>query len=291
VNRRLMESTGIERYIVDTGFQSSAVQSPDEVGSVTGKPAHEIVRLEAVAESVAKNTTAEGYDDAIGSALESATQGAVGLKSVMAYRYGLDFDPTRPTSQEVRAAADEWLRSTGDGAPRMDHPVLLRDLVWRGVDTALPMQFHVGYGDSDITLHRCDPTHMTEFIRATRTKGTRIMLLHCYPFIREAGFLAQVYPHVYLDTGAITHYTGWSSHHMIRHSLELAPFDKVLFSSDAFGHPELYACGAALWRRGIKRLFGEWLDADEISAADAERYIRWVAADNAKRVYGWSDDS
>ncbi len=290
VARRLMPATGIERYIVDTGFQSSAVQSPEELGGVTDRPAHEIVRLEAVAESIAQDATANSYADTVAAAIESAAQAAVGLKSIIAYRFGLDFDPVRPTDHEVRVAADEWLSGSGTGAsPRMDHPVLLRHLLWQGVDTGLPIQFHVGYGDSDINLHRCDPTKMTEFIRATRTSGTRIMLLHCYPFVREAGFLAQVYPHVYLDTGASTHYTGWSSHNLIRESLELAPFDKVLFSSDAFGLPELYVGGASLWRRGITRLFGEWLEHDEISLADATRYVGWIAKENARRVYGWGD--
>ena len=70
------------------------------------------------------------------------------------------------------------------------------------------------------------------------------MLLHCYPFIREAGYLAEVYPHVYFDTGAILHYTGSSCRALIAQSLELAPFAKIVFSSDAFGLPELYHLGA-----------------------------------------------
>ncbi len=37
----------------------------------------------------------------------------------------------------------------------------------------------------------------------TEPIGTPIMLLHCYPFQREAGFLANVFPHVYMDLGAI----------------------------------------------------------------------------------------
>lgn len=49
------------------------------------------------------------------------------------------------------------------------------------------------------------------------------MLLHCYPFVREAGYLAQVYPHVYLDTGAAGHWAGLSSPAVISESVEMAP--------------------------------------------------------------------
>ena len=168
----------------------------------------------------------------------------------------------------------------------MDHPVLLRHILWEAVDHGKPIQFHVGYGDSDIVLHRVDPTQMTGFIKATVDSGIRIMLLHCYPFIREAGFLAQVYPHVYLDTGAAVNYTGLSSETLVRHSMELAPVSKVLFSSDAFGLPELYYGGAFLWRRAVAEILGGWVASDGMGEADALRYLEWMAGDNARRVYG-----
>lgn len=286
VRRRLLAATGIDHYVVDTGFKGSAITPPDVLAAVTGATADEIVRLEALAEAIAPTSTAAAFVRDFDAAIAEASQTAVGFKTIVAYRFGLDFDPDRPSEAEVSAAADEWLRhSASDGDYRISHPVLLRHLIWRAVDEGKPIQFHVGYGDSDINLHRCDPTKMTEFIRRTRTSGASIMLLHCYPFVPEAGFLAQVYPHVYLDTGAASHYTGWSSHNLIRQSLELAPFDKVLFSSDAWGLPELYTAGVTVWRRGVSRLFDEWIAADEISSADAERYISWIASDNAQRVY------
>ena len=145
---------------------------------------------------------------------------------------------------------------------------------------------HIGYGDSDIVLHRCDPTQMTGFIKATVDSGIQLMLLHCYPFIREAGFLAQVYPHVWLDTGAAVNYTGLASEALVRQSMEMAPFSKVLFSSDAFGLPDLYFGGAFLWRRAVGRILGEWVGDDGMGAADAQRYLAMMAGDNAQRVYG-----
>lgn len=287
VARRLMGSTGIEEFLVDTGFKSADTLTPPQVAAITGARAGEIVRIEALAERVAAGASAEGFIDAFDSALAEADTTARGYKSIMAYRHGLDFDPSPPGRPEVVRAVGSWLASSPDAANlRLTDPVVLRHILHRAVQLAKPLQFHVGFGDADLTLYRCDPTRMTEFIRATRTSGVSIMLLHCYPFVQEAAFLAHVYPHVYLDTGAVMQYSGWRSDEIVRQSFESAPFRKILFSSDAFGLPELYACGTAMWRRAMSRIFGEWLREGLISLSDAQRYAEWVASGNAERVYG-----
>lgn len=286
VAERLLRATGIESYVIDTGFRSTTILSPEEMSAVADARSSEIVRLESVAESVAPTSSPSSFAEDFLTELTERARKAVGFKSIMAYRHGLDFDPRIPSPAEVKHAAAEWLNSMDPSKPRLDHPVLLRFVLWTAVGFKMPIQFHIGYGDSDIVLHRCDPTQMTGFIKATVDSGCQIMLLHCYPFIREAGFLAQVYPHVWLDTGAAVNYTGPSSETIIRHSLELAPFSKVLFSSDAFGLPELYYCGALLWRRGIDRVFSEWIHDDRMGTGDAEKYVGWMASDNALRAYG-----
>lgn len=287
LTRRMLPLTGIETLVMDTGFRGTAILTPAEMAEATGMAAVEIVRVEQVAESIAGTTSASTFAADFRQELGARAVSAVGFKSIIAYRFGLDFDPARPSEAEVERAAGEWLESCERlGRVRMDHPVLLRHILWEAVDHGKPIQFHVGYGDSDIVLHRVDPTQMTGFIKATVDSGIRIMLLHCYPFIREAGFLAQVYPHVYLDTGAAVNYTGLSSETLVRHSMELAPVSKVLFSSDAFGLPELYFGGAFLWRRAVAEILGGWVAADGMGEADALRYLHWMAGDNARRVYG-----
>jgi predicted TIM-barrel fold metal-dependent hydrolase len=287
-SRRLLTATGISRYIVETGYRSDDILSPAQTARLGSADSSQVVRLEVVAEQLAAEGIGAGeFLPRYAERLAAAAEQAVGLKSIMAYRYGLNFDPARPADAEVAAAAGDWLRRCEAARRyRLDDPVLLRAVLWAGVDLAKPLQFHVGYGDSDIVLHRCDPTMMTAFLRATVSTGCSVMLLHCYPFIREAGYLAQVYPHVYLDTGAAVHFSGASSRALIAQSLEVAPFAKILFSSDAFGLAELYYCGAALWRRGLGEILGDWVARDEISGRDAVRYLRALAHGNAERVYG-----
>jgi hypothetical protein len=288
VNRRLLSAAGIGAFLVDAGYAPEAGLSPAQMAEAAGATAREVVRLEAVAERVARDgATAGGFATAYADALDLAASDAVGVKSVIAYRYGLDFDPEPPSAGEVRDAAGRWLRRVeGAASPRLDDPVLLRHVLWAGVDRGLPVQFHAGFGDPDLDLDRCDPARMTGFLRAVRPRQVDIMLLHCYPFHRQAGYLSQVFPHVYMDVGLAVNYVGARAAAVIAESLELAPFHKVLFSSDAFGLSELYYLGAVLFRYAFDEVVGGWVAAGVWSAPDARRVARLVAAGNAERVYG-----
>ncbi|TQK68458.1 amidohydrolase family protein [Nocardioides sp. SLBN-35] len=289
VDRRLLGAAGVDRWLVDTGFRGEALVSLDGFGKrVPAASVEEIVRLETVLESVARDGDAAGLEERFLTALASATPRAAGLKSVIAYRHGFEFDPARPTPEEVREAASHWLAALEDETvvPRVDHPVLLRMLLWHAVDTGLPLQLHAGFGDPDLDLRRCDPLLLADWLRLVEPAGTDVMLLHCYPYHRQAGFLAQAFPHVHLDVGLAVNYTGAASPAVLAEALELAPFGKVLYSSDAWGPSELHLLGAVLWRRGMTEVLARWVDAGEWSLADAVRVATLVGRDNAERVYG-----
>ena len=187
----------------------------------------------------------------------------------------------------MTAAAGRLLREVDAGPDtRVDDQVLLRHLIWTGVDTGLPVQFHVGFGDPDVRLHRSDPSLMHDFLLATQPAGTPIMLLHCYPYHRQAAYLANVFPHVYMDAGeAILNHVGARSAAVLAEAIELAPFHKMLYSSDAFGLPELHYLGATGFRRDLARVTGAFVADGAWSAADAGRVAHLVGVANARRVY------
>jgi predicted TIM-barrel fold metal-dependent hydrolase len=283
VARRFLTASGIGRFLVETGYRAGEILDPAGLAATAGAEAAEVVRLEAVAEDVvARGTDASRFGDAFADALAERARTAVALKSVIAYRYGLDVDPVPPTPLQVRRAAGRWLKERG---PLTD-PVLLRHLLWAGVEHGLPLQFHVGYGDPDLTLHRCDPSLLTPFIRAVQPRHVPIMLLHCYPYHRTAAYLAGAFPHVHLDVGLAVNYTGAASRAVVAETLEVAPFGKVLFSSDAWGPPELHHLGALLWRRAITAVLGGWVADGDWSLTDAIRVAGMIGSGNATRVYG-----
>ncbi len=286
VATRLLPHTGFERMLIDTGYRGDTLLDSGELGRLAGAPTSTIVRLEVVAERVAlSGVAASAFANAFRGTLETESATAVGLKSIIAYRCGLDFDPSPPSAGEVAEHAGAWMRKVeSEGTARLTDPVLLRFALWEGASTGLPLQIHTGFGDPDLDLHRSDPLLLTDFLRATE-RVCPVLLLHTYPFQRHAGYLAQMFPHVFVDVGLAVNYVGAQSGQIIAESLELAPFTKVLFSSDAWGLPELHLLGSWLFRRGMSRVLGSWVVQDDFSLADAGRVVRLVSAENARRVY------
>ena len=101
-----------------------------------------------------------------------ARDGFVALKTIAAYRGGLDLNVP-----DVRGRSEAALEANAADP--------------------LPVQFHAGFGDADLTLPLADPGLLKPLIE--RYDETPFVLLHCYPFVREAGWLAHVYPNVFFD--------------------------------------------------------------------------------------------
>ncbi|MER6298791.1 amidohydrolase family protein [Kitasatospora sp. NPDC001539] len=285
--RRLLAAAGLDTYLVDTGLTTAAGQELlplTELAGVTGAAVREVVRLETVAEAVTAD--AGDWPRAVGEALAAAAAGAVAVKSVLAYRHGLAAPAERPPHAAVVAAAGRRLRG---GRERLTDPVLLHHLLWTAVDVCadlgLPIQLHTGFGDPDLTLHRADPSLLTDFIRAAEPSGVPLVLLHAYPYHRQAAWLAQAFPTVHTDLGLTASYTGPRVAAVLGEMLELAPFGKLLFSTDAYGLPELFLVGAAQFRHGLGGLLAEWRADGACSEADAQRLAGMVAAGNARRLY------
>lgn len=221
-----MTATGSEGLLIDTGSLMVPLLSNAQMQESLGIPVDEVVRLEHVAELLGPNVSATDFPLAYAQALRLASAEAVGFKSVIAYRYGLDLDSVAPSTEQVVDAAGRWLsRAEETGSYRLADPVLLQFLIWTAIPLGKPIQFHVGYGDSDIELFRADPSRATKFFIATADLGCSFTLLHCYPFVREAAVLSQVFPHVYCDVGSMVHFLGPSAPTVIRQVMEIAPFE------------------------------------------------------------------
>jgi len=182
-------------------------------------------------------------------------RGFVALKTIGAYRGGLD------RVSDYVGSALEANEATGE---------------------PLPVQVHCGFGDSDLHLWRADPSLLKPLIE--RFAATPFVLLHCYPFVREAGWLAHVYGHVYVDLSLTIPHV-WRGAEMLREALELAPASKLLYASDASRAPELYYLAAKWWREALAEVLPELFEDD------AEGIGRRILRENALELYGSSSQS
>ena len=185
---------------------------------------------------------------------EAATareRGYAALKTIAAYRGGLD----RPSGHVIGAL--EANEATGE---------------------PLPVQIHCGFGDWDLHLWRADPSLVKPLVE--RFRETSFVLLHCYPFVREAGWLAHVYGNVWFDLSLTIPHVARPVEAVLE-ALELAPVSKLLYASDAARTPELYLLAATWWRDALAEALPALLPA-----AEAERAARRILRENALALYG-----
>jgi predicted TIM-barrel fold metal-dependent hydrolase len=250
-----------------------------------------IVRLESLAEAaMAEAASGPDFVERLDARLAAAAEHAVGFKTVAAYRTGLALDPAKPSADELARAADDWFAGgdSGAGRPRLEHATIIRHLAWWALEQGSVLQVHVGFGDGDLRFDRADPFLLQPFIAATRGTGGRIALLHCYPFVRAAGMLAHLYPHVFLDAGLAIGQVGANADAVVRETLDLAPFSRVLFSTDAWGVPERALVGARAWRDATTRVLSSYVAEHGWPVDEAIRIAELMAWRNAEALYGRS---
>lgn len=299
VTDRLLKGAGVRTWLVDTGF----VPDPPLAGLGVGVE-REVVRVEAVAERVAaEGESGPGLLAGIRAELRRRAAEAVGLKTVVGYRCGLRVPGVAPTDREAQRAGERWLRAgqerlagaaqqaegPGLGARqvRLTEPLLLHWLVHEAalacVELGLPLQVHTGFGDPDLRLGDVDPVLLTEFVESK--PDTTVVLLHCWPYHRNAAYLAHVYSNVVVDIGLMVPFVGARTGDVLAEVLELAPFDAVVYSSDGRALPETHHVAAKLFRHHCGRLLDEWIADGIMTAADAERLAHGIGAGTASRIY------
>lgn len=176
-----------------------------------------------------------------------------GFKTVICYRTGLDIEPDYVrAAKEVGYAFERYVaRSIRKRKFRMERKALNDYLVLRTLEIlsenlvhpdgmSKPLQLHTGLGDNDISLRESNPAHLQPLIE--NYSHVPFVLLHsAYPYTRQAGYLATVYKHVYLDIGEVFPMISKDGQKSIlRQSFELCPGSKLLYSTDGHFFPETY---------------------------------------------------
>jgi predicted TIM-barrel fold metal-dependent hydrolase len=289
--RRLLQASGISDYVIDGGYLPEQLLPVDEFMGLADATAHTIVRLETVAEAAMDGAeSSTDFLERLAASLAEKAPTAIGYKSVAAYRCGLALDPERPSAEELASAASDWFDLVqSSGSIRLVDKVIVRHLIWWALaDEKSVLQIHAGFGGTNLMMETASPVLMQKLVAATQNTGGRIVFLHCYPFAKEAGFLAHLYPHVYMDVGEALNYVGFNAVGLVRESLDLAPFNKVLFSSDAWGLPELVYLGARLWRDATAEILDGYVEKHGWPVEEALRVATLVASRNAEALYGRS---
>jgi hypothetical protein len=290
--RRMFAEAHIGHWLIDDGLWTDELLGvPDCAAMVPRVPVRRIVRLEVeLAGMVEQHDRAASLLVAFAERLEKLAPRVAAFKSIAAYRTGLEIG--RPTPLEIEYAFSAVRRAGQPGRPpRLAAKPIIDAMLWAVLPVAAathtPVQFHTGFGDPDLDLRLANPLHLRPLFESTALRGLRVVCLHAYPYVREAGYLASVYPGAYVDLGLTVPYA--SVHAMrtaLHEAIHLAPVTKVLLSTDAQRTPETFWL-AARWGR---RVLGQVLEAaaadGDLSSPEAEWAASRILFDNAAELYG-----
>jgi len=288
----LLRAANVEALLIDTGHPTPEEVLPvAERGRLGGCRIEPMLRLETLMEHLAAEHGSLGeLKAALAAALDDVRgRGYVALKSIVAYRTGLDIREW--PGEEAEASLREFRRAAREGAGRLAHKPLLDTLLHTAFSEAarqeVPVQFHVGYGDADVDLLLGNPLHLRAVLERTDYRGMPVVLLHeCYPYTREGGYLAAIYENVYLDLSYGIPFLGYGEMlSFTRAALGVAPISKLLYSSDGIGVPELHWMGATDGRRALGQTLGELVAHGELRLFEAEAAGEDVLRGNALRLY------
>ena len=289
---RLLRDANIGAVLVDYGFQTGATWAHAELAARLPCRVLPVLRLETLAEStILAHDTFDAAIDAFAAAVDGARDaGFVALKSIVAYRTGL---AVRSTSRAEAVAAFGPLREQArrDGRVRLaakplnDHVLLLA--LQSAARHELPVQFHTGFGDADLDLREANPLHLRPLLESPDFRRVPFVLLHAsYPYVRELGYLAAMYAHVYADIGLAVPHLAAEIPAVLRQLLGLTPSSKIVYSSDASQIPELYWLAARWARRGLATVLGELRAQGALDEKEALAVAEQVLGGNAAGVYG-----
>jgi uncharacterized protein len=130
--------------------------------------------------------------------------------------------------------------------------------------------------------------HLRPLLEMPTFRGVPIVLLHAaYPFTREAGFLAAVYPQVYVDFGlAVPMLSRAGMRFAVAGLIELSPLSKVMASTDAHMIPELFYLGARWARRVVGEILEGAVQDGDLTFPEADRAAAAILKNNPAHLYG-----
>jgi uncharacterized protein len=179
----LLRAANVESLLIDTGYPPpDEVLPAEDLAELGGCRTEPILRLETLMERLlSENGSLEEAREALTVALDDVRgQGFVALKSIVAYRTGLNVREW--AGEDAEASFREFKRAAREGPARVAHKPLLDTLLhWAFMEAArqeVPVQFHVGYGDADTDLLLGNPLHLRAVLERPEYRNMPVVPLH-----------------------------------------------------------------------------------------------------------------
>jgi predicted TIM-barrel fold metal-dependent hydrolase len=291
---QLWDEASIGALIVDDGFRKDDMISLAQLRALCGRPVYRCPRIETVLEACLHK--AGSFDELLklfqNALFESGAQRTVALKTIAAYRGGLDLKPVSD-----KAARDDFTELKRNLSPSGNLRItrrplydflLLQSFSWAG-ENGLPVQLHAGIGDDDAYLPLASPLCLQSLLKTERFARTNFVFLHCYPFVAEAAYLASLYPNVYLDLSLSLSLAAPAAKQIIACALAAAPTSKILAGTDGHNTPESHWFGAVLLKEALAHALSELVESGFVSEKEAYDIAGRILHENSMKLYSLDD--
>lgn len=205
----------------------------------------------------------------------AAQGGANGIKQLQAYTRSLEFLPRQDA--EVK-----WSGELTPGEVTVFQDWVVHECSKLAHERGWPHQVHVGTHN----LERSSPLPLARL--AARYPRMKLVMIHCWPFLREAGWLAKQHPNIYIDTCWQPVLNPAFFREAIAMWWNYVPAHKITCSQDSTTVE--MACGSSLFTREI---LSEVLRAGSRGMGASETELRALALgylhNNAVEIYGMGE--
>lgn len=290
--RQLLDDQHIVELVADEGFTYQPVGA-GELEKIVDVPVHRVARIESFIDSLITSdqcATVDDFADALENELEKAAAdpATIALKSIIAYRTGLDIGA--PDPERARAGFREWRSAGWKDSRETSKPV--RDfLLHRAMVVVarhdIALHIHCGDGDADVVFQRSRPQDLFAFLQHYNRNS--IVLMHAgHPWSEEAAYLASVLPHVYIDLSVLIPWASTNITRYLHQFLGMMPSRKLLYSSDQVYEPELFWLPARFARRALEQTLTDLVDGQYFSQKQALAVGEGILGQNCRRVHGFA---
>jgi predicted TIM-barrel fold metal-dependent hydrolase len=134
-------------------------------------------------------------------------------------------------------------------------------------------------------LQRADPALLGPLLRDPRNGSIPVVALHCYPFVRQASWLASVHANAFVDLSLALTLAPHRGADLVLEALDLAPVSKVLVATDAMKLPEAFFLAARWCRDAVAGAAGRLVATTALDEATALDWAGMMLGGNARRIY------
>lgn len=232
--------------------------------------------------------TLEGLVAALDVAFDRAReQGAVGIKTGLAYHRTLDF--AKVTRHEAEVVFNRIFAGRGEGPgwhearPLQDY--LMHQVIKRCQEHHLPLQIHTGIQEGNGNdLRNANPTHLIPLF--VEYPAVRFDIFHAgYPWSTELAVMAKAFPNVYPDLAWVHAITEYGGRRILHEWLDTVPANKIFGFGGDYRFIEGAYAHARMARRNTAWVLAEKVEWGQYTEEAAVQYARWLLHDNLCRVY------